>query len=68
MKRFIGFRLRKELDEDIFSALKEMDADNVADFCRLGLRMALDIKTQRVIEVREIPLQAAPKVWRPKGG
>ena len=64
-KRFIGFRLRKELDQDIADAIKGMDTTTISELGRTGMRMALQIKTQKVQEVKEIPV-TVPIVWRPK--
>lgn len=63
--RFLGCRLRKEMDDDLFEAVKHLDGEAKSDLIRTGLRMALNIKTQKVVTVREIPV-SAPAVWRPK--
>lgn len=64
-KRFIGFRLRKEFDEDLVDALKAMDGKEVSELCRTGLRMALGIRTERVQTIQERPINM-PKVFVPQ--
>jgi hypothetical protein len=63
-KRFIAFRLRKTVDDDLFDQLKGLDGEVRADLIRTALRRELGIRTHRIVEVKEVPLQA-PKVWRP---
>lgn len=65
--RFVGARLRKGIDDDLFDATKDLDGNSKSELIRVGLRMALNIRTQKVVEVKEIPV-VAPIVWRPKGG
>lgn len=66
MKRFIGFRLRKQLDDDLFDALKGVEESQISELARTGLRLALNIRTQKVMEIKEMPVQmAARKVWTP---
>ena len=66
VKRFIGFRLRKGLDEDVAEAIKDLDGATISDLARTGMRMALSIKTQKQLTVREVPV-SAPKLFF-KGG
>lgn len=61
-KRFIGFRLRKELDDDVAEAIEDMDGNSVSELARLGIRMALGMTSQKVVEVTEKPL-GVPKPW-----
>lgn len=65
-RRFIGFRLRKELDEDIYDATKDLDGNTISELGRTGLRLALGITSHKVMEVKVIPVTAQPKIWRPK--
>lgn len=63
--RFIGFRLRKQLDDDIHNAVKDLDGDSISEIARTGLRMVLGITSQKVVIVQERPVPH-PKVFVPK--
>lgn len=63
--RFVGARLRKGFDDDLLNATKHLDGNSKSELIRVGLRMALQITTQKVMMVREVPV-AAPKIF--KGG
>lgn len=63
--RFVGARLRKGMDEDLVEATQSMDASSKSELIRQGLRLALGIRTEKVIEVKVRPVVATPKIWRP---
>jgi Arc/MetJ-type ribon-helix-helix transcriptional regulator len=55
-ERFLAARLRKGLDDDLYEATKELDSQSKSDLIRTGLRLALGIKTQKVVKVKEEPV------------
>lgn len=57
-ERFVAARLRKGLDDDLFEATKNLDSQTKSELVRTGMRLALGIKTQRVMEVKEEPVTA----------
>lgn len=65
-KDSIGFRLRKELDEDIKNAVANLPQKVVSDLCRNGLRLMLGIRTTKCLTVAEQPLNVPPTPEQPK--
>ncbi|GIP38291.1 hypothetical protein J31TS4_15710 [Paenibacillus sp. J31TS4] len=64
-KRFVGFRLRKQYDDDLYDAIKAMDGQEISELCRTGLRLALGIRTEKVQTIQERPI-SVPKVFIPQ--
>lgn len=60
--RFLWARLRLQLDDDIYEGVKELDSRTRSELVRTGVRLALGIRTQKVQELREVPL---PKLFFP---
>jgi hypothetical protein len=56
MKTPISFRLRKNMDIDLIQAVAGLEQKRIVELCRTGLRLALGIKTQRVVEIKEQPI------------
>jgi hypothetical protein len=56
MKTPISFRLRKDMDIDLIQAVAGLEQKRIVELCRTGLRLALGIKTQRVVEIKEQPV------------
>lgn len=56
MKTAISFRLRKELDSDLISAIENLDRQNLNNLCRDGLRLMLGIRTAKSTTIIERPL------------
>lgn len=66
MKKFIAFRLRKELDADLIAL--GIEENMLPELCRNGLRLMLGIQTAKQVEVKEkqiIPL-SEPKPQQPQ--
>lgn len=55
-KDFIGFRLRKNIDDDIRLAIASMGSGELSERARDGLRWALGFRTTKRLEVAETPL------------
>jgi hypothetical protein len=62
MKTPISFRLRKDMDIDLIQAVAGLEQKRIVELCRTGLRLALGIKTQRVIEIKEQPINVVKGV------
>lgn len=57
MAHFVGARLRQGFDDDLIKATKNMDSHSKSELLRTGLRMALGIRTHKVTQVIERPIE-----------
>lgn len=55
---YLGAGLRPGLDDDLAEAVRNLDSASKSEIVRRGARWALGISTQRVVEVKEVPLMA----------
>lgn len=53
---YLGAGLRPGLDDDLAEAVQRLDSATKSEIVRTGARWALGMLTQRVVEVREVPL------------
>lgn len=56
----IQFRLRN-IDADLREAVRDMSSDKLAELARDGLRIMLGIRTTKIVEVTERPIDIVPE-------
>lgn len=56
-RKLVGCKLRPGLDNDIAEALSRVSPNGVSELVRYGLRVALGLATEKVVEVRERQLK-----------
>jgi hypothetical protein len=57
----ISLRFRKQLDDDLRQATRNLDDSVISDLVRDGLRLILGIQTTKRIQVAEVPIVANEK-------